>query len=142
MNHQPSISIQYFKFLQNLFNMDSKILLSEVNKICWKQFQDINLYYLEKNKSLFVKNTGDFQIVLKNIRKGVEKVEIETNNLIYSGKGEWHTIIIFFVKHNIYIRERRFFIPKFKGGSCIDYQGSEFHEVTPKGKQWCQLDEL
>jgi hypothetical protein len=121
--------------------MEAQEILSKVNSICWTKFSDIN-FSLLTNKKYFTKDVGDYEIVVRREYKGKEDKEVKTRYFIYVGKGLWSETIVHFIKYNIYIAERRWYVPKVKGGDCVDYQGSEFYEVKPKGKGFVNVEEL
>jgi hypothetical protein len=106
------------------------------------QLGDINFKLTERIKKELTKEVGDFEIVSEKYYKGKEDVEIKTPHFIYKGKGEWKSIVIHLKKYNIFLDERRLYIPKIPKGSCVDYQGSEFWEVKPKGKSFVDVEEL
>ena len=122
--------------------MNAQELLQMINNSCFMQLGDINFKLTERIKKELTKEVGDFEIVSEKYYKGKEEVEIKTPHLIYKGKGEWKSIIIHLKKHNIYLDERRLYILKIPKGSCVDYQGSEFWEVKPKGKSFVDVEEL
>lgn len=111
--------------------MNSQEILTKINDISWKVFQDINLQSCLANKTNFIKEVGDYNIIETKEYKGKEIVEYKEPYFIYSGKGVWTSIVIHFIKYDIYITERRFHIPKFAHGSCTNYKGSSFFEVKP-----------
>jgi hypothetical protein len=122
--------------------MNAQELLQIINNICFQEFADINIMLAGKIKKELSKRIGDFEIVSETYYKGREEVEIKTPHFIYKGKGEYQSIVIYCKEHNIYLNERRLYIPRFRNGACTDYQGSTFWEVKPKGKSFVDVEEL
>jgi hypothetical protein len=121
--------------------MDPEEILKKINDICWTEFSDIGFGLLSKKK-YFTKALGEYEVVSTRYYKGTEEQECKTPYLHYIGKGEWQEIVIHFKNHEMYLAERRWHIPKVKGGDCVDYQGSEFYEMKPKGKGYVKIKEI
>jgi hypothetical protein len=122
--------------------MNAQEILSGANRLTFSKFEDINLSLLTKISKEVTKLFGDFEVVSNKQIRGKKELNIKAGGFTYIGKGEFSSIVIHFKEHNVYINERRLYIPKFPNGSCVDYQGSEFFEVKPKGKGFADVEEL
>lgn len=122
--------------------MNAKEILEKINQLTFTKFGDINLGLIPQISKEILKEVGEFELVLEKQDKGKEILNIRTPYFIYNGKGEFRKMIYHFKAHQVFISERRLYIPKVPHGSCVDYQGSEFFEVKPKGKGFEDVEEL
>ena len=122
--------------------MNAHEILQIINDICFQKLGDINFKSTEKIRKYLAKMLGDIEIVSEKFYKGKELVEIKTRHFVYKGKGVCQSIVIHLKNHNLYLNERRLYIPLFPKGSCTDYQGSEFWVVKPRGKSFVDVEEL
>jgi len=122
--------------------MDAQEILSAVNRLTFVKFEDINIKLLNRISKEAIKSFGEFEMVCDKQMKGKQELNMKVAGFTYIGKGEFTSVVLHFKKHNVYINERRLYIPKVPNGSCVDYQGSEFFEVKPKGKGFVDVQEL
>jgi hypothetical protein len=109
--------------------MTAQEILSKVNEISFREFEDINFYLLAHRDKFG--ELGKYSVVNTDTYEGKETIS--------SGKeyeGKWETMTIHFERYDTYIVERRFYIED------NNYQGSEFFQVKPNEGKFEDVEEL